>query len=105
LLLVLFPVAVGHPAELAIGNIVRRVLHMIREEEQQEQLEQSEGSSTSGDGGKGPQVSTAASTALQLRLASSLLLLLVVFSSRATVAKDCRWLRLIVHVMLQLWLS
>jgi hypothetical protein len=43
-------------AELAIGNIVRRVLHMIREEEQQEQLEQSEGSSTPGDGGKGLQV-------------------------------------------------
>lgn len=35
-----------HPAELAIGNIVRRVLHMIREEQQQEQLEQSEVGST-----------------------------------------------------------
>jgi hypothetical protein len=43
-------------AELAIGNIVRRVLHMIREEQQQEQLEQSEGSSTPGDGSKGLQV-------------------------------------------------
>eukprot|EP00878_Enallax_costatus_P004879 GHUV01005133.1.p1 GENE.GHUV01005133.1~~GHUV01005133.1.p1 ORF type:complete len:431 (+),score=110.28 GHUV01005133.1:264-1556(+) len=34
------------PVELAIGNIVRRVLHMIREEQQQEQLEQSEAHST-----------------------------------------------------------
>lgn len=31
------------PVELAIGNIVRRVLHMIREEQQQEQLGHSEG--------------------------------------------------------------
>lgn len=34
--------------ELAIGNIVRRVLHMIREEEQQEQLGQSEGGTAGG---------------------------------------------------------
>lgn len=33
----------SHCAELAIGNIVRRVLHMIREEQQQEQLGHSEG--------------------------------------------------------------
>uniref|UniRef100_A0A383VHC3 Translation initiation factor eIF2B subunit beta n=1 Tax=Tetradesmus obliquus TaxID=3088 RepID=A0A383VHC3_TETOB len=43
------------PVELGIGNIVRRVLHMIREEQQQEQLEASEGSSTPGDASKGPQ--------------------------------------------------
>jgi hypothetical protein len=35
--------------ELAIGNIVRRVLHMIREEQQQEQLGHSEGGMAAAD--------------------------------------------------------
>ncbi|KAF8063033.1 eif2b2 [Scenedesmus sp. PABB004] len=40
------------PVELAIGNMVRRVLHMIREEEQQESLEQqqqTDGAAAPGD--------------------------------------------------------
>eukprot|EP00775_Hariotina_reticulata_P007212 gene7212-7426_t len=37
------------PVELAVGNIVRRVLHMIREEQQQERLEQAESSAVPGD--------------------------------------------------------
>lgn len=37
------------PVELAIGNIVRRVLHMIREEQQQEQISHSEGGSAAKD--------------------------------------------------------
>lgn len=36
-------------AELAIGNIVRRVLHMIREEQEQEQLGVSEGGTAAED--------------------------------------------------------
>jgi hypothetical protein len=75
--------AASHAAELAIGNIVRRVLHVIREEEQQEQLEQSEGSSTPGDGGKGLQVGASTSRALQL-------LMFCLCSSRGMAAKDHR---------------
>lgn len=51
-------------AELAIGNIVRRVLHMIREEQQQEQLEQSDGSSVPGDAASKQQVGTQAAEPL-----------------------------------------
>lgn len=43
-------------AELAIGNIVWRVLHMIREEQQQEQLTQSEGGSAATDAADKQQV-------------------------------------------------
>lgn len=42
--------------ELAIGNIVRRVLHMIREEQQQEQLSRSEGGSAAQDAADRQQV-------------------------------------------------
>eukprot|EP00879_Flechtneria_rotunda_P028459 GHRR01030574.1.p1 GENE.GHRR01030574.1~~GHRR01030574.1.p1 ORF type:complete len:107 (+),score=30.79 GHRR01030574.1:1139-1459(+) len=44
------------PEELAIGNIVRRVLHMMREEQQQERLEQAEASSTPGNAANQQQV-------------------------------------------------
>jgi hypothetical protein len=86
---------VSHAAELAIGNIVRRVLHMIREEEQQEQLEQSEGSSTPGDGGKGLQVGTytalryVCSTAAVAGLELVATACLSMCSSRAVAAQDC----------------
>ena len=43
-------------AELAIGNIVRRVLHMIREEQQQEQLGHSEGGTAAIDAADQQQV-------------------------------------------------
>lgn len=45
-----------HIAELAIGNIVRRVLHMIREEQQQEQLSHSAGGTTATDAADQQQV-------------------------------------------------
>jgi hypothetical protein len=46
----------GIAAELAIGNIVRRVLHMIREEQQQEQLTHSEGGTAATDAADQQQV-------------------------------------------------
>jgi hypothetical protein len=42
--------------ELAIGNIVRRVLHMIREEQQQEQLDHSTGGQAAQDAADQQQV-------------------------------------------------
>lgn len=42
--------------ELAIGNIVRRVLHMIREEQQQEQLDHSTGGNAAQDAADQQQV-------------------------------------------------
>jgi hypothetical protein len=54
----------GVAAELAIGNIVRRVLHMIREEQQQEQLTHSEGGSAATDAADKQQVRNAKQQAI-----------------------------------------
>jgi hypothetical protein len=40
--IILLPLCCPLAAELAIGNIVRRVLHMVREEQQQQSLEQAQ---------------------------------------------------------------